>query len=52
MRRYVEALIDYVVDLAPAMRARISLDDTQEEVTDEQLITPIWCGPTAVPSRS
>ena len=35
MRRYVEALIDDVVDLAPAMRARISLDDTREEVTDD-----------------
>ncbi|HEX3205157.1 MAG TPA: hypothetical protein VHQ68_02840, partial [Propionibacteriaceae bacterium] len=35
VRRYVEALIDDVVDLAPAMRARISLDDTREEVTDD-----------------
>ena len=35
VRRYVEALIDDVVDLAPAMRARISLDDTREQVTDD-----------------
>jgi hypothetical protein len=35
VRRYVEALIDDVVDLAPAMRARISLGDTREEVTDD-----------------
>jgi len=35
VRRYVEPLIDDVVDLAPAMRARISLDDTREEVTDD-----------------
>lgn len=35
VRHYIEALINDVIDLSPAMGARISVDDTRESVTDD-----------------